>query len=111
MLESSLISVLPGGLDWRMFCAKRGWPMPSDEQILLCSSHVESALFTAQGKGFSIVILPTMGNWLRDGRLVNPIEQMWESELAYYMVCSEGRESEPGIQAFCEWATTLFTEM
>ena len=93
---------------WAVWSAHtQGGDMSDLPNAITFERHAADLVIDAavSGSGLALARSLLAASSLLDGRLTCPFGPVIPSGLAYYLCCRRGRESEPVIASFLEWAT------
>ena len=94
--------------DWQEAAQRLGLPDLRGKSALILDDYFSAMQAAAQGLGLAIAILPITANWIRDGRLLQPLPFQLPTEQSYQFVCRREQADNPALLALYHWIKSLF---
>jgi LysR family glycine cleavage system transcriptional activator len=100
LLRRYSMDITPRWDDWFRAAGVRVGNMPTGTKLSDTSMAVQAAL---DDQGIALARSAHVSDDLAAGRLIKLFNVDCRSNVAYYIVCLQGRENEPSIKAFRDW--------
>ncbi len=88
-----------------------GRPADRNSDILICDSYLAAIKAASEGLGITLALLPSTNSWIDDGRLVLALDGKIRSSRGYWAVAPKRSHRQKEIQAFFQWARSLFEDL
>tara|TARA_B100000446_G_scaffold57463_1_gene53549 strand:- start:1658 stop:2545 length:888 start_codon:yes stop_codon:yes gene_type:complete len=103
--DQKLISPTEDLSQWRVLLGQAADQL---DDIFVCDSYLAAIKAASEGVGITLALLPSTNAWVNDGRLVLPFDIRIPSARGYWMVSPQGGHRAREIEAFHQWALSLF---
>lgn len=84
---------------WEQWAAGAGFKLRKQKRF---DSYLATLQAASHGLGVALALLPISTAWLREGRLVAPLDVRVQSP-GYHLVCRLGEENRPDLRAVRKW--------
>lgn len=104
LLHRTPANILPGFANWRTWLKEANAKEVNPEQGMYFETGYLVIQAAIEGQGVALEREAFVKSAIAQGQLVRPFKQMiHESDVGYYLVFPEGRESDTKIQRFIKW--------
>ena len=100
-----LLSISPELSDWS---ALYGKSLPKNQPRIVCDSYMAAIKSAAEGLGIAAGIFPLVGLWVKNEKLVIPLEKKYHNGNTYWLVSPAREEQTQAIEGLYHWVKGLF---
>lgn len=103
LIQDETTSGAENPMDWSVWLSGHGIHSAAAERGPRFSNSLLAIEAAINGQGVALALKPLIQHDLDTGRLIAPFESGVPSPYTYCLLYQAGNESNPGIQAFCDW--------
>lgn len=103
LIQDETTSGAENPMDWSVWLSGHGIHSSAAERGPRFSNSLLAIEAAINGQGVALALKPLIQHDLDTGRLIAPFESGVPSPYTYCLLYQAGNESNPGIQAFCDW--------
>jgi LysR family glycine cleavage system transcriptional activator len=100
-----LLSIYPELSDWT---ALNGKPLAKDQSRIICDSYMATIKSAAEGLGIAVGIFPLVDLWVKNEKLVIPLEKKYNNGNTYWLVSPAREEQTQALEGLHLWVKGLF---
>lgn len=100
-----LLSIYPELSDWT---ALNGKPLAKDQSRIICDSYMATIKSASEGLGIAVGIFPLVGLWVKNEKLVIPLEKKYNNGNTYWLVSPAREEQTQALEGLYQWVKELF---
>ena len=93
---------------WAEWSAVSGVQLPEGTRVTRLDSMIAVIRAAERGIGAAMVPVPLTDLWFKQGSIVRLFKKELVADASYYLVCNDGKESDPGVRLLRKWILETF---